>query len=462
MSIARFVAPVALVLAAGAPAVASDHPSAPPVDPCGAIQTYATVAVPARMSFAPDGTLYTGTNGVGPSLSRIGVGGSPVEAYGPGFNDPDAVYFDADGSLSGIPGAVVEGGSITNQSFHGELMAVTPDGAVVELFNSRTDRVVDNVYEILRDHSGRVLISDWQPNNRGTVKVSVAGSVPTELINIRSTVGTLAVDRDDNIYTVSADGRTIKKWSRAGDPIDANFAAVPSVVHGMTFGPFTDPPADEALFVTLRDGSFGVVDHRGTFHLLARNHGMDDLAFGPHDGLLYGTSFCGDAVYRLRAPTQLAGPGSLTEGTDGADVIWGTPGDDVIRGYDGDDVICGAEGNDVLVGNGGADVVDGGDGYDRIFGNRGADTLRGGPGPDRLYGSGDADLIDGGPGDDTIYAGGGDDSATGGEGHDRVAGNNGDDVLSGGPGSDTILGGAGSDTCDAAPGANDQVIGCEN
>jgi hypothetical protein len=100
-------------------------------------------------------------------------------------------------------------------------------------------------------------------------------------------------------------------------------------------------------------------------------------------------------------------------GTDGRDVINGTPGDDVIvagagsdlvRGKGGNDIICGGAGRDRLIGGAGDDVLVGEGGRDRLLGNRGDDELIGGGGNDRM--------LDGGPGDDVYKAGRGTDTCS--------------------------------------------------
>lgn len=87
--------------------------------------------------------------------------------------------------------------------------------------------------------------------------------------------------------------------------------------------------------------------------------------------------------------------GDLCPGREGAPGIHhvGTSGADVLRGTPYDDVLCGASGADVLRGAGGDDLLLGGKGPDRLFGGSGRDDLRGGAGND---------LCAGGPGADTL------------------------------------------------------------
>jgi Ca2+-binding RTX toxin-like protein len=117
-------------------------------------------------------------------------------------------------------------------------------------------------------------------------------------------------------------------------------------------------------------------------------------------------------------------------GTDGPDVLRGTPERDVIFGGGGDDEILGSLGNDLLCG---------GPGDDLIHGGRGNDEVDGGPGTDRAIGDLGDDKVMGGPGD-----------------ADEVAGSLGIDTLNGGPGDfDLVHGDYGYDRMDGGPGAED-------
>jgi Ca2+-binding RTX toxin-like protein len=117
-------------------------------------------------------------------------------------------------------------------------------------------------------------------------------------------------------------------------------------------------------------------------------------------------------------------------GTDGPDVLRGTPQRDVIYGGGGEDEILGSLGNDLLCGGLGDDLIHGG---------RGNDDVDGGAGTDRVVG----DL--------------GDDRIVGGTGNaDEVAGSLGIDRVSGGPGEfDLVHGDYGYDRMDGGPGAGD-------
>jgi hypothetical protein len=115
------------------------------------------------------------------------------------------------------------------------------------------------------------------------------------------------------------------------------------------------------------------------------------------------------------AGTPPPGLGCTIVGTEGSDVLRGTPkrdvicglgGNDAIRGYGGNDVIWGGAGRDILNGDGGNDRLEGGAGDDVLAGDAGRDTLRGGAGKDALQGGDGNDLIKGRDGIREIVGGG--------------------------------------------------------
>jgi Ca2+-binding RTX toxin-like protein len=120
--------------------------------------------------------------------------------------------------------------------------------------------------------------------------------------------------------------------------------------------------------------------------------------------------------------------------------------------------IVGSEGPDVLRGTPGRDVIWGGGGDDTIEGALGNDLICGGPGDDLIHGGRGNDVVDGGAGnDDQVYGDLGDDKLTGGPGNgDEVAGGLGIDTLNGGPGNfDVVHGDYGYDRMDGGPGVGD-------
>jgi Ca2+-binding RTX toxin-like protein len=142
---------------------------------------------------------------------------------------------------------------------------------------------------------------------------------------------------------------------------------------------------------------------------------------------------------RPASHTWLDGSGQygpfLVDGTDLADVIVGSDGDDTIDAGAGDDVVCGGAGDDTIDGGAGNDAIEGGTGDDDLDGGDGLDTVVGQAGNDTVAGGpGLGDLIAGGPGDDVMIS-------------------SDDDEV------DRVLAGAGFDVCLFS--AGDGVISCE-
>ncbi len=160
------------------------------------------------------------------------------------------------------------------------------------------------------------------------------------------------------------------------------------------------------------------------------------------------------------------------DGTEGADVLIGTPisdsldgrgGNDIVQGLDSGDILLGSDGNDLLEGEGGDDRLDGGMGRDRYVGGAGDDTYIvddsteivieiDGEGDDTVESSVDftlpdhvetltltGNLLTTGVGNDL------DNMIVGNDGANVLVGRGGADRLDGGLGPDTLVGGAGND-----------------
>ncbi len=93
---------------------------------------------------------------------------------------------------------------------------------------------------------------------------------------------------------------------------------------------------------------------------------------------------------------------TYTDGSEKAQTISGTTGDDLIRGYAGNDTINAGTGDDLVYGGADNDTLRGDAGNDWLYGGQGADTLYGGAGNDVLSGGASNDVLYGGAGADVF------------------------------------------------------------
>ncbi len=107
-------------------------------------------------------------------------------------------------------------------------------------------------------------------------------------------------------------------------------------------------------------------------------------------------AYGGAWLLALTASVALA---ATRNGTDGHDVLFGTPRADQMYGFGGDDIISGFEGNDLMYGGSGDDALWGSYGDDNLYGRYGADDLHGMGGDDYLSANdGKRDIVDCGSG----------------------------------------------------------------
>ena len=149
-------------------------------------------------------------------------------------------------------------------------------------------------------------------------------------------------------------------------------------------------------------------------------------------------------------------------GSLGNNAIFGNGDDDVIDGRGGSDILNGGDGVNTLsfeTSTGVAFALDGsfaatGDAADDSVSNfqnlsgslLGGDTLRGDAGNNLISGNGGDDVLSGGLGVDTLTGGEGADNLNGGGNRDQLQGGKGDDTMSGGGGQDALNGGTDNDT----------------
>ncbi|WP_374037418.1 DUF4214 domain-containing protein [Brevundimonas staleyi] len=282
---------------------------------------------------------------------------------------------------------------------------------------------------------------------------------------------------------------------------------------------------DVSRNLVLGDGVFGGATHRSIENLTMTVSGgqsgnpLTINVTGTADANVIQISQLSPRLSAYYTGEIRAGAGNDVVQTDGAQVIYGGTGDDILTGTIG--AIYGEEGDDVLYGAGsmfggdGDDIVrvgavndgnryDGGAGIDTFIGvghagatfnislpagtitfsdpNRTAqgsitgfervitggstDTITMSGSHDYVQAGGGADIVRGGAGNDIIYGDDlvetstdGADQLFGDEGDDLIFGMGGNDTLSGGAGSDVLVGGGGSNTLDGGDGYDLAVIG---
>jgi Ca2+-binding RTX toxin-like protein len=130
--------------------------------------------------------------------------------------------------------------------------------------------------------------------------------------------------------------------------------------------------------------------------------------------------------------------GNTVFGTQKADVLQGTSGNDLIIALEGNDVINSGGGDDCIVGGAGTNVLNTGNGDDIVIGGSNIDSVQAGNGNDTVFAGGGNDTVNGENGNDTL---------SGEDGRDTIVGGNGNDMIDGGADRDVATGNAGTDTC---------------
>jgi hypothetical protein len=251
-----------------------------PVVPGKTVSTYANVSEPATLTFDPAGVLYVGNddNDAPVKIYRVSTAGV-VTMYGSiGLTDPDAVAFDAGGTISGIAGSVLVGGGGAGPSIY--ISAIHPDESISTIFSAGV--AFNNPTDMAWDSTGRLLFVDPSPNR----VFATTGDNPTAIITPPGTSYCIAVGPSDEIYVSTNAGR-ICRYQSDGTLIDDVFAQ--DLITGdsarMAFGPGGTWGTD---LYTISDGNLLRIDSAKNTMVVGSgfDYNYSDMAFGP-DGCLY-------------------------------------------------------------------------------------------------------------------------------------------------------------------------------
>jgi hypothetical protein len=273
---------------------------AEPSVPQATTTIYARVPDPTRMAFAPDGTMYVGRDNSGSGgawddpvkIFRVGPGGTPASEYGSAaISDPDAVAYDANGSASGIPGAVLVAGH-DYKSISGKVVAIRPGQTITTLYGPTAFTFNPNVFAY--DLNGRLLFSD---DEGGKVWIMTNG-VPSVLFNLAGALH-LAADSLNRLVVGVSGTQTLRLYTSAGTLLTNAFAMVAADSplargHGGFWG--------TGIFCVNTNGDLLSLGLTGAATKFGSGFGAPyGISFGP-DGALYVAEFGSDLIWRI-APT---------------------------------------------------------------------------------------------------------------------------------------------------------------
>ncbi|MFK0269172.1 peroxidase family protein, partial [Pseudomonas asiatica] len=293
----------------------------------------------------------------------------------------------------------------------------------------------------------------WQ-SNRGLGWVNIAGAISSTFVLTQDQVGqnmrVLVSYVDDIGVHESIASDILDPVANANDaPTGAVLISDTTPALGQTLTALTGSIADlDGL------GAFSFQWQQGTGGIFTNIIGATSATFTP--GLDQGgqqlqvivryTDAFG-AQESLTSAATAAVPALTLVGTNGADILIGSAGNDVISGLDGADQLFGGLGNDILNGGLGADAMNGGGGNDTFVVDNVGDTVI-----EALNGGVDmvqtslASYTLGANVENLTYTGVGNFIGGGNALDNVITGGAGNDLLNGGAGADRLVGGLGNDT----------------
>ena len=259
---------------------------------------YANVPDPMGIAFAADGALYVGRDNAGSGgnwldavkIHRVGPGGSPVEEFGrTAILDPDAVAVDLTGAVSGIPGAVLVGGTDNADATVGHIKAISPTGFVFELFNGLTD--FKNINDFTLDRSNRLLTVE-EAGNWGVV-----GASSVTVLGVVAQVGQhIATDASNRVWASTSSDTRIRVYSSGGT---LAYYTPFNVKAGSAIASSSSRFWGTNIYAIGTNGSLLSIDLAGNVKVVGS--GFQDvgwMTFGP-DGSLYYSDFANDRIIKV-------------------------------------------------------------------------------------------------------------------------------------------------------------------
>jgi len=327
-----------------------------------------------------------GLGGQRGAIFRFTPGQAPVTlATSLQFSEPRGVAIDSQGNVLVADEAANPAGL---GGTTGAIFRFAPGEAPVALATSAQFR---NPFGVALDAEGRVVVVDENADpaglaiNTGAIFRFAPGEAPAALATsaqFEAPFG-LALDAQGNVLV-------------------ADFDADPAGLAGNTGAIFRfapgQAPAALATSPLLVDPAAIALDARGNVLVSDQSASGGDGAifrFAPGDTpvILATSAAFTDPAGVAVVPPKCFGRFATIVGDDNANVLRGSPENDVIWG---------GRGKDKLIGRGGSDRICGETGKDRLLGGKGKDRLNGGKGRDKLVGGKGRDVLKGGKGRDEL------------------------------------------------------------
>lgn len=269
---------------------------------------HAAVPDPVDIDIAADGTIFLGRDHAGSGgryedavrIHRIGPGGAPVEEFGDTAPaDPDAVFIDRTGSITGTPGAVVVGGALYGYgSMTGKITSFTPAGTSATLLSLPNE--ISNPAAFTVDAQGRLLFIAYNPNGTSSQVLRLEnGSLSNPVsISFPSDIAFDALGR----FVISSDAdQQVRVFTPEGAPVDSHPIGKPSTPLATAKGGFWG----NATYLLDSAGHLIRLETDGSSRIVGSGfHDTSDLVFGDDD-CLYLSEFDNDRVLRIEPKPRI-------------------------------------------------------------------------------------------------------------------------------------------------------------